>query len=47
MVNEVLGYPVYVFIQVGEFVVVTHVYHSYFVLFMGFQTCVNLIILDI
>lgn len=33
--------------SVGDYVVVTHVYHAYSILFMGFQTQVDLIVLDI
>lgn len=35
-VCDVLDYHVYVSTPVGEFVVVTHIYHSCSVLFMGF-----------
>lgn len=45
LVYDVLAYPVYVSTLIGKFVVVTCVYSSYFVLFVGFQTWVDLIIL--
>lgn len=36
-VFDVLYYPIYVSTLVGEFVVVTHVYCSYLILFFGFS----------
>lgn len=46
LVCDVLDYHVHMSTPVGEFVIVTHVYHSCPVLFMCFKTCVYLIILD-
>lgn len=46
LVYDVLDQLVYVFTLVGEFVVVTYVYHSDFMSFMGIHTQVELIILD-
>lgn len=46
LVFHVLNYPINVFTLIGESVMVTHVCHSCPVLFVSFQTWIDLIILD-
>lgn len=46
LVCDILDYPINVSTPIDEFVVVTHVYHSYYGLIKHFQTWVVLIILD-
>lgn len=47
MICNVLDIPILVSTTIGESVVVIHVYRAYSVLFIRFQTWVNLVILDI
>lgn len=46
MICDILDAPIHLFTLVGEPVIVTHVYRSCSVMFMGFQTWANLVILD-
>lgn len=41
-----LDAPIYVFTPVGEYIIVTHVYHVCSVQFMNFWTWIDLTILD-
>lgn len=45
IVCDILDDPICVSTPVGESVIVTHVYHSFPILFMGFHTLFNLVIL--
>ncbi|WMV18340.1 hypothetical protein MTR67_011725 [Solanum verrucosum] len=46
MICDILDSPIHVSTPVGELVIVTHVYRACIILFMGFQTSANLVILD-
>ncbi|WMV45799.1 hypothetical protein MTR67_039184 [Solanum verrucosum] len=46
MIYDILDAPIRVSTPVGESVVVTHVCHACLILFMCFQTCTDLVILD-
>lgn len=42
---DMLNVPIHVYTLVGESIVVTYFYYAYSILFMGFQTWVDLVIL--
>ncbi|WMV49778.1 hypothetical protein MTR67_043163 [Solanum verrucosum] len=46
MIYDILDSPIHVSTPVGTSVIVTHVYPAYPILFMGFQTWADLVILD-
>lgn len=46
LVCDILNYFVYVSTLIGEFVAVNHVYCPYPILFMSFQSWVDLVIFD-
>lgn len=47
MVCDLFDFSIYVSTPVGNSVVVDRVYHSYFVMFIGYQTWAHLVILEI
>lgn len=46
MICDMLDGSIHVSTPVGESVIVTHVYHAFYVMSMGFQTWIDLDVLD-